>query len=198
MYKWLVCYLLKSSFEKYENNIKNGLDQFNAKNENQVYYARNLSVAFIQVIYFIIYSIFKCKFKIYFFQHLMLEKMFECINKAKEPQIIKSLSKLLSLYGLWTLEKHHLVTLYQGEFASGDKPATLIQDAILTLCRIIKDDAVALIDVIAPPDFVLDSVLGQSDGLVSIQFFFFRGNSTINLYRFINIFKEFYLGLQML
>lgn len=31
----------------------------------------------------------------------------------------------------------------------------------------LKDDAVALVDVIAPPDFVLDSPIGRADGEVS-------------------------------
>lgn len=32
--------------------------------------------------------------------------------------------------------------------------------------RQLKDDAVALVDVIAPPDFVLDSPIGRADGEV--------------------------------
>lgn len=32
--------------------------------------------------------------------------------------------------------------------------------------RQLKDDAVALVDVIAPPDFILDSPIGRADGEV--------------------------------
>lgn len=56
--------------------------------------------------------------------------------------------------------------LYQGGFATGPEPATIIQDSVLKLCSELKDDAIALIDVIAPPDFILKSVLGASDGQV--------------------------------
>lgn len=57
MYQWLSCYLLKASYEKYESNLKKGMDAFTAKNESQVYYARNLSVAYIQVFKIIILKI---------------------------------------------------------------------------------------------------------------------------------------------
>jgi acyl-CoA oxidase len=35
------------------------------------------------------------------------------------------------------------------------------------LCARLKPDAVALVDVLAPPDFVLNSALGHSNGKVS-------------------------------
>lgn len=43
----------------------------------------------------------------------------------------------------------------------------LLREAVLQLCSQLKPEAVALADVIAPPDFVLNSVLGSSDGNVS-------------------------------
>lgn len=76
------------------------------------------------------------------------------------------MSKLYSLYGIFTLEKH-IPYLYQGGYAVGPNPTVIIQDSILHLCSELKDDAVSLIDVIAPPDFILKSALGASDGQVS-------------------------------
>ena len=49
----------------------------------------------------------------------------------------------------------------------GSAAPDLIQEAILTLCGQLKDDAVSLVDAIAPPDFVLNSPIGLSDGQVS-------------------------------
>lgn len=87
------------------------------------------------------------------------------MKEATAPEIKLILTQLVSLYGLWSLEKH-LSTLYKGGYINGEKPAILIQETILKLCKNIKDDAVSLVDVIAPPDCVLNSVLGNSDGLV--------------------------------
>ncbi|KFM57598.1 Peroxisomal acyl-coenzyme A oxidase 3, partial [Stegodyphus mimosarum] len=41
-----------------------------------------------------------------------------------------------------------------------------MKQAMLKLCSELKDDAVSLVDVIAPPDFILNSALGKSDGQV--------------------------------
>lgn len=46
-----MCYLLKATHEKNENLLKQGLDPFTAKNESQVYYAKNLGIAYIQVFF---------------------------------------------------------------------------------------------------------------------------------------------------
>lgn len=41
-----------------------------------------------------------------------------------------------------------------------------ISEAILLLCSKLKDEAVSLVDALSPPDFILNSVLAQSDGKV--------------------------------
>ena len=42
-----------------------------------------------------------------------------------------------------------------------------LRDVIVNLCSALKDDAIALVDAIAPSDFVLHSALGHSNGEVS-------------------------------
>ncbi|KAK9731627.1 Acyl-CoA oxidase [Popillia japonica] len=154
IYQWLVCYLLKITYNKYikitynkyKNNIKKGMDPFTAKNDIQVFYSRSLGIAYIQ--------------------HFALSIMYEKIQGATDQPIKNVLLKLLSLYGLYSIEKQHVAVMFQGGYANGKEPVNLIQYAILHLCSEIKGDAVALVDTIAPPDFLLNSVLGASDGQV--------------------------------
>ena len=91
--------------------------------------------------------------------------MLKVISDATDVSIKNVLLRLFSLYGLWSLEKF-LPTLYEGGYVQGPQPSRLIHEAILKLCSDIKNDAVSLIDAIAPPDFILNSVLGASDGQV--------------------------------
>lgn len=87
------------------------------------------------------------------------------IKESNDSSLTNVLFKLFSLYGLHSIERH-LSTLYQGGFIEGATAANLIQHAILQLVKYLKDDAIALVDAIAPPDIIMDSVLGKSDGEV--------------------------------
>ncbi|XP_018573193.1 peroxisomal acyl-coenzyme A oxidase 3 isoform X2 [Anoplophora glabripennis] len=145
IYQWLVCYLLKITFDKVEKDLKSGKSIFWAKNDCQIYRAKNLATAFIQ--------------------HFFLRQMMEKIKEAEDGAVSKVLNNVCLLYGLWSLEKH-IPTLYQGAYFHGSEVASLIQDSVLKLCNDLKNEAVSLIDAVAPPDFILNSVLGASDGMV--------------------------------
>ena len=56
--------------------------------------------------------------------------------------------------------------LTAGGYISGPEPPRLIKEAILQLCAALKDNSVALVDAIAPTDFILNSPIGKSDGQV--------------------------------
>lgn len=50
LYQWLTCYLLQKTYNKLENYLQQQKkDLFWSKNDIQVFYAKNLSIAFIQV-----------------------------------------------------------------------------------------------------------------------------------------------------
>uniref|UniRef100_A0A8C6K4I1 Acyl-coenzyme A oxidase n=1 Tax=Melopsittacus undulatus TaxID=13146 RepID=A0A8C6K4I1_MELUD len=143
-YKWLVCYLLQESDLKLRKEKQSGRSDFEAKNNCQVYYCRSLAIAFIE--------------------QTVLQRYHDYTHDPSIPSTLQPvLKKLSALYGLWSLSKH-LAVLYQGGYASGEQAGKFIQDAILELCYRLKDDAVALVDVFAPPDFILNSPIGKANG----------------------------------
>lgn len=76
------------------------------------------------------------------------------------------LEQLGWLYAFSCLDKH-LVYFYQGKYTDDANFSQLIKDGVLDVCATLKPNVVALVDAMAPPDFVLNSVLGRSDGRVS-------------------------------
>ncbi|ERL86624.1 hypothetical protein D910_04031 [Dendroctonus ponderosae] len=144
IYQWLVCHLLQTTHDKLAAEGAKGA--FWGRNNCQVFRAKSLGVAFIQ--------------------HFVLQVMLEKIEQQSDAEIRAVLRQLFSLQALFWLEKLHMATIYQGGLAQGGATATLIQDAVLELCAQLKDQAVALVDAVAPPDFVLNSPLGASDGQV--------------------------------
>lgn len=143
-YKWLVCFLLEESQKKLEQQRVMGKNDFEARNNSQVYSSRTLAMAYIE--------------------HNCLQRFHDLTVDEDTPADLRPvLSKLCALYGLWSLNTH-MAILYQGNYLSGRKPAELVQTAILTLCSQLKDDAVSLVDVFAPTDFILNSPIGYADG----------------------------------
>lgn len=49
---------------------------------------------------------------------------------------------------------------------TGNVPSELIKHGVLDLLKALKDDAISIVDAIAPTDFILNSPLGMSDGEV--------------------------------
>ncbi|CAL8130576.1 unnamed protein product [Orchesella dallaii] len=146
-YKWLVCKILESTHRKYNSLLHETKNSFTSKNESQIYYAKTLSIVFIEH---------------YILEHFWLKL---CNASGLSMDIRRILVKIFSLYGLWSLEKH-LTIFYQWGYMNGPEDADLIHASVLHLCKELKEEAVALVDAIAPPDFVLNSVLGTSDGEV--------------------------------
>lgn len=73
---------------------------------------------------------------------------------------------MCSLFGAVTLEKR-LGDLYGCGYASIDSNIdNFLREGIMTLYRDLLDNAVALVDVLAPPNFILNFPLGMSDGKV--------------------------------
>lgn len=141
-YEWLVCWLLQVTETKLRTLLNNSVDTISAKSQIQVFRARTLAIIFSES------NVLK-----YFWLH--------CRNSPKDLGNV--LEKLYFLYGLWNMHKH-LALFYEGGYCKGSKMSDYICEAILILCSELKDEVVGLVDALSPPDFILNSVLAQSDG----------------------------------
>ncbi|KAK7087889.1 peroxisomal acyl-coenzyme A oxidase 3-like [Littorina saxatilis] len=146
-YKWLVCRLLKDSDQKLQSQLASGKDQFTARNDSQTYFCRSLAIAYIE------HEVIRR------FMGILEEKD----GEATPAQLQPVLRRMCALYGLWSLERN-LTSLYQGGYITGSNAPRIIREAILRLCGELKDQAVSLVDVLAPTDFILNSPIGASDG----------------------------------
>ena len=57
---------------------------------------------------------------------------------------------------------------FAGGYCKGPEMARSLKESILKLCSDLKTNAVSIVDALAPPDFVLNSVLGTADGKVNL------------------------------
>ncbi|XP_030776127.1 peroxisomal acyl-coenzyme A oxidase 3 isoform X2 [Rhinopithecus roxellana] len=143
-YKWLVCYLLRETYQKLNQEKRSGSSDFEARNNCQVSHGRPLALAFLEL--------------------TVVQRFHEHVHQPCVPPSLRAvLGRLSALYALWSLSRHAAL-LYRGGYFSGEQAGEVLENAVLALCSQLKDDAVALVDVIAPPDFVLDSPIGRADG----------------------------------
>lgn len=99
-------------------------------------------------------------------ERMVFKKFYERVLEWEDiPDERAAVLKLVSLFGLEIIRKY-LSVLYEGGFLVGAHPTKLYQDAILQLLPEIKRNAISLVDTIAPPDFLINSPLGMSDGNV--------------------------------
>uniref|UniRef100_A0A8C9PRB6 Acyl-coenzyme A oxidase n=1 Tax=Spermophilus dauricus TaxID=99837 RepID=A0A8C9PRB6_SPEDA len=145
-YKWLVCYLLQESHQKLIRERRSQSSDFEARNNSQVYHCRSLALVFLEL--------------------TVVQRFHAYTHGPGVPSSLRAvLGRLSALYALWSLSRHTAL-LYRGGYLSDKHSGTQMESAILDLCTQLKDDAVALVDVIAPPDFVLDSPIARADGEV--------------------------------
>uniref|UniRef100_A0A1Y1KJK9 Acyl-coenzyme A oxidase n=2 Tax=Photinus pyralis TaxID=7054 RepID=A0A1Y1KJK9_PHOPY len=142
-YRWLITYLLKKSHDKHVRLLEN--DQFSRKNENQVYYRKSLSVAY--------------------FEHFTIQIVSLKVKEAADDEIRTVLTKLLSLYGIWNLQKF-VPYFYEGGYVHGSLFAEYIEDSILLLNHELEKDALSLVNAIASPDVFGWSAVGYSGGQI--------------------------------
>ncbi|XP_050080289.1 peroxisomal acyl-coenzyme A oxidase 3-like [Anopheles maculipalpis] len=141
---WLTAYTLEQTYRRANGLLQQGVHKFDVRNNTQIFYAKDLAIVYGERT---IFSAF-CTF-------------LNTMELAPERVYLKSLAEL---YGTTLLLKHMATLQSVGYFDVG--AFRLVQEAILQLLPIVKRDAVAMIDSLAPPDFILHSPLGAADGNV--------------------------------
>ena len=143
--------MLEKTFNRVKSLQQSGQSSFDVRNNSQTFHANNLAIVYgqRQVIAAFLEEI----------QKLSPE------NNAAEREV---LTKLLSLFAANLISTKYIGVLYEGGFVTSNGPNVndLLQNGILGLLTDLKNDAVSLVDSIAPPDFILNSPLGMSDGNV--------------------------------
>ncbi|CRL08031.1 CLUMA_CG020967, isoform A [Clunio marinus] len=147
IFNWICVHLLERTYDKVKQLQASGQSQFDIRNNSQVFYAINLAKAYGHR------SLFEV-----FYQKV------QSLTPSPERDV---LSKLLSLYGANVIVNNYIGTLYEGSFVEmGLNVCEILQSGILGILPILKLEAVTLVDAIAPPDFIINSPLGMSDGRI--------------------------------
>lgn len=142
---WLCAHLLKKTSDKARQLNTDGQSPFDVRNNIQAFNANSLAVVYAQRN---VYWVFK--------------NWAEGLTDSPEKQ---AAMELVLLYGLNLLVKHSGL-LYQGGYFNSSDDLPAVERTILDLLVKVKRNAVALVDTIAYPDFILNSALGLSDGEV--------------------------------
>lgn len=143
-FRFLASYLLKQTSDRVDEQMQlNNNSLFIAKTRSQVYYAKILSLVFYELV--------------------VLERLLKNFPKATN-ELERLLRELGVLYGLWSIEKWSSFFYEANSIKSGSSTLKDIREHILDLCSRLKDNSLTLAEVLAPPDWVLRSSLGRSDG----------------------------------
>ncbi|XP_062545312.1 peroxisomal acyl-coenzyme A oxidase 3 [Armigeres subalbatus] len=143
---WLVAFTLEETYEKTVLLKQKGKSSFDARNESQSFYARTLSMVYGE------------RALIY-----VADKFLANLEEGSEKIVLQ---RLISLCGANLVLKYSGIFYQGGYFAQTPNAMNLLQQGVLDLLPLIKTDAISLVDAIAPPDFLLNSPLGMSDGEV--------------------------------
>ncbi|CAF4101316.1 unnamed protein product, partial [Rotaria sp. Silwood1] len=87
------------------------------------------------------------------------------LNNDMDEKCKQILEKLLIVHILKLIEEY-IGILFEGNYIKNVHINQWIQIRLLDLCHELRNEILALVDVFAPPDHILNSVLGNSNGQV--------------------------------
>eukprot|EP01117_Protostelium_nocturnum_P012331 TRINITY_DN4540_c0_g1_i1.p1 TRINITY_DN4540_c0_g1~~TRINITY_DN4540_c0_g1_i1.p1 ORF type:complete len:754 (-),score=248.75 TRINITY_DN4540_c0_g1_i1:175-2205(-) len=143
--------LLQRSMEKVSGLASQGTDLFTSFSESQVFHLHSAAKAYAEFV--------------------VVTQFLQAIQKigGDNSELRQVLQLLCNTYALSKLELD-LSTLRDRDYVSS-KQANWIRKQLLDCCKQIKGEAVSLVDALAPPDELLNSPIGASDGDVYKRIF---------------------------
>ena len=142
-FTWLLCYLLESAHREYASYKQEGESSFLARERSMAGFGSTLTEAL--------------------FHLSVLNKLIELYSPPSPYTRI--FSPLAAVYGCHNLMKY-TGYLYAGGFFTYENHIRDISDAVLELCAELKGECVGLVETLTPPDFILKSPIGHSNGLI--------------------------------
>jgi acyl-CoA oxidase len=137
-------YRLHFYLEKCLKKLGNEKPSFNSFNNAQTFYLQSLNKSFAD---FYIYTCFMNK-----------------LYNIKESSTKDLLRRLFKLFYLRVINDDG-VCFRNNDFMSSEIIYE-VREEILKLCEVLKNDLINILDVIAPPDHILNSPMGHSDGQI--------------------------------
>eukprot|EP00743_Colponemidia_sp_Colp-15_P006276 GILK01006752.1.p1 GENE.GILK01006752.1~~GILK01006752.1.p1 ORF type:complete len:716 (-),score=98.61 GILK01006752.1:237-2384(-) len=133
---------LKMSAERLQAKLGEGEDVFTAWNSSQVFYLQSTAIAHMD----------------YTTSRVFAEQIARCA----QPKLKLVLEKLCVLYGISRLQTD-FITLREHDYMSSEQ-IQMLKHGFINLCGQLKSESVSLVDALAPPDAILNSPIGASDG----------------------------------
>ncbi|XP_043282724.1 peroxisomal acyl-coenzyme A oxidase 3-like isoform X2 [Venturia canescens] len=150
-FEWLVCHHYRRTQERLKQLRSQGQDDFESRNNSQQFFARTLSLVYGE-------------------QTLFKNFLDELGNSKWRSEEKAALTKLCSLFGAGLLEKR-VGDFYSGGYATQESHfSEFLQQGIIDLSRDLVGEVMALVDVIAPPDIIVQSPLGMADGKLRFRY----------------------------
>ncbi|CAG9324575.1 unnamed protein product [Blepharisma stoltei] len=136
-------YLLHEAIARIKENAGKYSEISQTWNNSQIFYLQELPKAYIEI--------------------FMINTLIEDQEKLDNSETKEMIKWFIQLYALEKIRKD--LEIYMVRYLSYEQ-GKLIKDKIFELCDKIGNFAVDLIDAIAPPDFILSSILAMSDGQI--------------------------------
>ena len=131
-----------------QDNLGNSQTPLEGWNKTQVFYVHNATKAYIEL--------------------YMFNEFHKRLKRCRDEKTKNVLRALHELFGWSSLEKDVGTFLEMGYFSKND--VDMVRSKVKKMAHELKGEVIGVIDAIAPPDYVLNSPIGASDGDIYNRF----------------------------